>query len=200
VSTDPITYTPPRRYRIRPRSAAPSGTSFTAGRPPSTVRRAFLGGSPQSSGNTKFTGHVAPPGERDGRTRLYTGASARLRAEHGLGLGQYEFLDFIDRTDDCRVLDLAAEMAITVGAVSKGVDRLVAAGWCERVAHPQDRRSSVLRLTEAGQHVLARSRPTLEDELAAAIGPADLARVAATLAALRETLEADRYGEPGRTA
>ena len=133
-------------------------------------------------------------------TRLYNAVSARLRAEHGLGLGQFEFLDIIDRVPECRVLDIVGELAITVGAVSKAVDRLVAAGWCVRVAHPQDRRSSVLRLTSEGERLLIASRPVVEDELAsltAAVPPGDLARIAATLATLRAALEAGRHGQPG---
>ncbi|MEU4087523.1 MarR family winged helix-turn-helix transcriptional regulator [Streptomyces aureus] len=133
-------------------------------------------------------------------TRLYNAVSARLRAEHGLGLGQFEFLDIIDRVPECRVLDIVGELAITVGAVSKAVDRLVAAGWCLRVAHPQDRRSSVLRLTSEGERLLTASRPVVEAELAsltAAVPPDDLARIAATLATLRATLEAGRHGQPG---
>ncbi|MFF4541131.1 MarR family winged helix-turn-helix transcriptional regulator [Streptomyces aureus] len=133
-------------------------------------------------------------------TRLYNAVSARLRAEHGLSLGQFEFLDIIDRVPECRVLDIVGELAITVGAVSKAVDRLVAAGWCVRVAHPQDRRSSVLRLTSEGERLLIASRPVVEDELAsltAAVPPGDLARIAATLATLRAALEAGRHGQPG---
>jgi DNA-binding MarR family transcriptional regulator len=133
-------------------------------------------------------------------TRLYNAAGARLRAEHDLGLGQFEFLEIIDRVPGCRVLDIVAELAITVGAVSKAVDRLEAAGWCERHAHPQDRRSSVLRLTPAGERVLAAARPTLERELAAltaSVPPAALAQLAGTLSALRATLEAAAEGRPG---
>jgi DNA-binding MarR family transcriptional regulator len=133
-------------------------------------------------------------------TRLYNAVSARLRAEHGLGLGQFEFLEIIDRVPGCRVLDIVGEVAITVGAVSKGVDRLVAAGWCVRTAHPQDRRSSVLRLTPDGARLLADARPTVERELAAltaTVPPGDLARTAATLAALRAALEAGSHGQPG---
>lgn len=133
-------------------------------------------------------------------TRLYNAVSARLRAEHGLGLGQFEFLEIIDRVPGCRVLDIVGEVAITVGAVSKAVDRLVAAGWCVRVAHPQDRRSSVLRLTTEGEKLLAVSRPTVESalaELTATVPPGDLARVAAPLAALRATLEEGAQGRPG---
>ncbi|WP_042430763.1 MarR family winged helix-turn-helix transcriptional regulator [Streptacidiphilus anmyonensis] len=132
-------------------------------------------------------------------TRLYNAVNARLRAELGLSLGQFEFLEIIDRVPGCRVLDLVGEVAITVGAVSKAVDRLVAAGWCERVPHPQDRRSSVLRLTFQGERQLAAGRPVVESELASlssAVGAEDLARVAGTLSALRATLEAGSHGQP----
>ncbi|MEU7468498.1 MarR family winged helix-turn-helix transcriptional regulator [Streptomyces sp. NPDC044984] len=133
-------------------------------------------------------------------TRLYNAVNARLRAERGLGLGQFEFLEVIDRVPGCRVLDLVGELAITVGAVSKAVDRLVAAGWCLRVAHPQDRRSSVLRLTPEGEEQLAASRPVVESALASltgAVPPGDLTRVASTLATLRAALEAGSHGQPG---
>ncbi|MEV3854151.1 MarR family winged helix-turn-helix transcriptional regulator [Streptomyces sp. NPDC050095] len=133
-------------------------------------------------------------------TRLYNAVGARLRAEQGLTLGQFEFLQIIDRVDGCRVLDIVGELAITVGAVSKAVDRLVAAGWCVRVAHPQDRRSSVLRLTPEGEQVLAASWPVVESSLAAltqGIPAADLRSLAATLATLRARLEADGQGRPG---
>ncbi|MGJ5755761.1 DNA-binding MarR family transcriptional regulator [Streptomyces puniciscabiei] len=132
-------------------------------------------------------------------TRLYNAVSARLRAEQGLGLGQFELLEIIDRVPGCRVLDIVGELGITVGAVSKAVDRLVAAGWCLRVAHPHDRRSSVLRLTSAGEKKLSASRPIVESELislTAAVPPDGLARIASTLAALRATLEAGPTAGP----
>jgi DNA-binding MarR family transcriptional regulator len=133
-------------------------------------------------------------------TRLYNAVSARLRAERGIGLGQFEFLEIIDRVPGCRVLDIAGELAITVGAVSKAVDRLVAAGWCLRDAHPQDRRSSVIRLTPQGEKELATSRPIVESELISltAVVPAeDMSRIASALAGLRSNLEENSYGQPG---
>lgn len=133
-------------------------------------------------------------------TRLYNAVSARLRAEQGLGLGQFEFLEIIDRVPGCRVLDIVGELAITVGAVSKAVDRLVAVGWCLRVAHPQDRRSSVLRLTSEGEKRLAASRPIVESaliSLTAAVPFDELIRVASTLTTLRATLEEGSHGRPG---
>ncbi|MFB7058559.1 MarR family winged helix-turn-helix transcriptional regulator [Streptomyces vinaceus] len=133
-------------------------------------------------------------------TRLYNAVNIRLQAERGLSLGQFEFLEIIDRVPGCRVLDIVGEVAITVGAVSKAVDRLVAAGWCLRVAHPQDRRSSVLRLTSEGETQLSASRPVVEDELAsltATVPPDDLSRIAPALATLRATLEAGSVGRQG---
>lgn len=133
-------------------------------------------------------------------TRLYNAVSARLREEQGVSLGQFEFLEIIDRIPGCRVLDIVGEVAITVGAVSKAVDRLAAAGWCTREPHPQDRRSSVLRLTPEGEKTLAAARPVVEDELAAltaGVSDDDLKRVAATLAALRSALEAGSHGQAG---
>jgi DNA-binding MarR family transcriptional regulator len=133
-------------------------------------------------------------------TRLYNAVSARLRTERGIRLGQFEFLEIIDRVPGCRVLDIAGELAITVGAVSKAVDRLVAAGWCLRDANPQDRRSSVIRLTPQGEKELATSRPVVESELlslTAVVTPEDMSRIASALAALRANLEENSYGQPG---
>ncbi|MBO1329757.1 MarR family winged helix-turn-helix transcriptional regulator [Streptomyces sp. VRA16 Mangrove soil] len=133
-------------------------------------------------------------------TRLYNAVGARLRAECGLGLGEFEFLQIIDRVAGCRVLDIVGELAITVGAVSKAVDRLVAAGWCVRTAHPQDRRSSVLSLTLEGEKALAAAAPVVEDVLASLTGTvtaADLKHLSVTLAALRAELEANAEGQPG---
>ncbi|NEB80832.1 MarR family transcriptional regulator [Streptomyces sp. SID14478] len=133
-------------------------------------------------------------------TRLYNAVGVRLRAEHGLTLGQFEFLQIIERVDGCRVLDIVSELAITVGAVSKAVDRLVAAGWCVRLAHPQDRRSSVLRLTPEGEEILTAARPAVETALASltqSVPAADLRHLATTLTTLRATLEAENLGQPG---
>jgi len=49
-------------------------------------------------------------------TRLYNVLAERLRAEHGLSLGQFEFLRIVgDRAGTCRVQDIAEDIAITVG-------------------------------------------------------------------------------------
>jgi DNA-binding MarR family transcriptional regulator len=101
------------------------------------------------------------------------------------------------------VYDLAHEMAITVGATSKAVDRLEASGRCRRTANPHDRRSSLVTLTPAGERILAEATPTVEAELQTWIGsvlPADvLEKVAVSLSMLRQRAEADRRTDRAET-
>ncbi|SDK00071.1 MarR family winged helix-turn-helix transcriptional regulator [Nonomuraea jiangxiensis] len=128
-------------------------------------------------------------------TRLYNALDARLKAEHDLPLGQFEFLRFIARRGVARVYDLAHEAAITIGATSKAVDRLEAAGRCRRTANPDDRRSSLVMLTPEGERILAEATPTVEAELQTWIGsvlPADvLENLAVNLSMLRRRAETD---------
>jgi MarR family multiple antibiotic resistance transcriptional regulator len=133
-------------------------------------------------------------------TRLYNTLNDRLRTEHGLTAGQFEFLQLIAARDGCRVHDLAAELAITTGAVSKGIDRLEAAGWVRRVPHPANRRSSVLTLTEAGQALLEAAAPTFDAvlgaHLAAPLPSRSLATLGPALGQLRGAIEEAGLGTP----
>ncbi|MDX2970758.1 MarR family winged helix-turn-helix transcriptional regulator [Kribbella solani] len=128
-------------------------------------------------------------------TRLYNVLDARLKVEHDLPLGQFEFLRFIASRDTARVFDLAREVAITVGATSKAVDRMEAAGRIRRIANPDDRRSSLLELTPAGAEILAAATPTVEAELRTWIGsvlPAGvIEQLATSLSMLRQRAETD---------
>jgi DNA-binding MarR family transcriptional regulator len=128
-------------------------------------------------------------------TRLYNVLDARLKAEHDLPLGQFEFLRFLATRESARVYDLAHQMAITVGATSKAVDRLEAAGRCRRTANPHDRRSSLVTLTPEGERILAEAALTVEAELQTWVGsvlPAEvLEELATMLSMLRQRAEVD---------
>lgn len=132
--------------------------------------------------------------------RLYNGLESRMRAAHGLSLGYFEFLRLIEEGDRVRVNDLARAIAITVGAVSKGVDRLERAGWVRREPNPENRRSSLLVLTDEGAALLAAARKTyqtgLRDLLGEGLDPAPMAQLASSLAALRRSLESTGVGSP----
>ena len=133
-------------------------------------------------------------------TRLYNALGDRLKAEHRLTAGQFEFLRIIGGRDDCRVNDLAHDIAITVGATSKAVDRLEAAGWVSRRPNPANRRSSLLALTPAGRQLLDAATPAAEEELrtwlAGPLTERSLDQLAASLAELRQTMAATRAGQP----
>ena len=133
-------------------------------------------------------------------TRLYNALGERLRAEHGITTSQYELLRLIGTRDDYRVNDLAHEVAVAVGAISKGVDRLAAAGWVSRRPNPANRRSSLLALTAAGRRLVDEATPTFEAGLHTWLadpltGPG-LDRLAETLGVLRKTVQDARAGTP----
>lgn len=127
-------------------------------------------------------------------TRLYNAVENRLKAELGLTAGRFQMMRIIAEVPNCRVLDLVRETAITVGAASKAVDRIEAAGWCRRDSNPHDRRSSYLTLTPEGERLLAAATPVFAaqvTELLAAESADALAQSGAMLARLRRALEAD---------
>jgi len=98
-------------------------------------------------------------------TELWNAVEGRLRTDFGVTLPVFEFLQVISRTSDCRVQDIAGELSITVGGTSKVVDRIEASGYCARSANPNDRRSSIIRLTPAGKRLLPRLAAAVDDEL-----------------------------------
>jgi DNA-binding MarR family transcriptional regulator len=120
---------------------------------------------------------------------LWNQVDARLRENLGIALGQFEGMRAIATRDGCRVYDVADELVITIGGASKLVDRIQANGFCDRQSNPDDRRSSLLTLTPAGEQMLAKAGRAVDDELQQRLGDrmpsADLDRLASTLSMLR---------------
>jgi len=114
---------------------------------------------------------------------LWNALDAELRNVHQLPLGRFEALRALAaRGGNGRVQDLAGDLAITVGATSKLVDRLEQDGTARREPNPDDRRSSLISLTVEGARLHAAAAATFE-------------------AALRANLPAgDQTGLPGLTA
>ncbi len=81
-------------------------------------------------------------------------------------LNRYEPMRVVEQRESCRVNDIASDLAITVGAVSKLVDRIEAAGHCIRRRDPADARSSIIELTDDGLAVLERAHSVIDVELA----------------------------------
>ena len=120
---------------------------------------------------------------------LWNAIDLRLRSEFDLPLTHFEPMSVIDRLPRCRVYDIARELGITTGGTSKLVDRIEASGYCRRLPNPDDRRSSLLELTPAGERMLAEAGGAFDDELQSRLGAAvperTLRQFAATLTRLR---------------
>jgi MarR family transcriptional regulator, organic hydroperoxide resistance regulator len=121
--------------------------------------------------------------------QVWNAVEARLKSEFGLPLTHFEPMSVMDRRPRCRVYDIANELGITTGGTSKLVDRIEASGYCRRLPNPDDRRSSLLELTPAGQRLFAEAGAAFDDELQRQLGDAvperTLRQFAATLARLR---------------
>jgi MarR family transcriptional regulator, organic hydroperoxide resistance regulator len=89
----------------------------------------------------------------------------RLRAQFGLSVVLFELMAAIAEKPGCRVHDLAAELGVSTGGVSKLVDRLEASGLCRRLPNPSDRRSSLVELTAAGGQTCAGASLAVEEVL-----------------------------------
>ncbi len=122
-------------------------------------------------------------------TRLWNLCDDALRKQSGLPFGRLEVLRIIAVIDQCRVGDIAIHLHITVGAVSKLVDRLEASGHCRRQPNPGDRRSSVLSVTGAGEAALAQAEAILEPLLQRYLGVANHDHLSDALKPVEQALE-----------
>jgi DNA-binding MarR family transcriptional regulator len=120
---------------------------------------------------------------------LWDAVDRRLRAEAGLSMGSFDILQAVAATPSCRVYDIAHRLSITVGGASKAVDRIEANGHCARRSNPDDRRSSLVELTPAGEAALAAATAVVDRELAARLAaplsPRALQQFGATIGKLR---------------
>lgn len=118
---------------------------------------------------------------------LWNAVDARLREENDLTLARFQVMRFLSEAEDARLIDIAADMVITMGGASKLVDRIEAAGHCQRRANPADGRSSFIELTADGHDTYAEATRTFESELELRFNasPAQLEQLGDTLATLR---------------
>jgi DNA-binding MarR family transcriptional regulator len=122
-------------------------------------------------------------------TELWNELDDRLLAATGGSMATYDAVRLVAATADCRVVDIATGLAITVGGASKLVDRVVEAGLAVRSSNPRDRRSSVVQLTPAGRAHLDQARAALaaalDELLVGQLSAADLAMLGDLLTRLR---------------
>jgi len=127
---------------------------------------------------------------------LWNLADERLQHELGVPVGICGSLRAVADTAPSRVQDVAAQLVITVGGASKAVDRLVAQGLCARKGNPDDRRSSIVELTPAGEDLLKQSNAVLEklfgEVFGAALSEPELDRLHESLRKIRAVMPPPR--------
>ena len=91
---------------------------------------------------------------------LATRSIAEVFARHGLQIGEFDVLAALRRSGDPFIMkpsDLARVLMLSPAGMTNRVDRLEAAGWIERRADPDDRRSSLVKLTDDGRELVDRA-------------------------------------------
>lgn len=103
-------------------------------------------------------------------TELWDTVDVSLRKSHNLPLSWFEPMQVIDQVTSCRVGDIVSALSITVGGASKLIDRIEAAGFCQRITDARDGRSSIIELTTKGKAMLADANKTFIKTLDLSIG------------------------------
>ena len=125
--------------------------------------------------------------------RLLRTVEDSLRAKHGLALVEFEAMVRLGRSPERQMSmsELAEQMVLTSGGVTRLVDRLAKENWVERVSCPSDRRVHWARLTDNGLAVVADALAThlldLDDHYFSTMSADEQATVSVVLDRLRNS-------------
>lgn len=114
-----------------------------------------------------------------------------LRERVGIGDVPFEVVLRIGRSPEGRLMmsELATQLGLTSGGVTRLVDRVTEAGYVERTACPSDRRVQWVVLTPAGRELLERALAVhlddLQRELVDRLTPEELEALTSALDKLR---------------
>lgn len=92
----------------------------------------------------------------------------RLQEEAGMGLADNEALLNVSHHDaPLRMSDIATRLVLSPGGATKVIDRLEAMGCVRRLPDPDDRRATLVELTDAGRAAIVRNRAIVDEVLGA---------------------------------
>lgn len=98
---------------------------------------------------------------RGGMTLLEAALDRQLQRDAGMPLAYYQILAILSEAPErtLRMSDLADKLQSSPSRLSHAVGRLECQGWVQRIPCPNDRRSTLARLTDAGFAALAAAAP-----------------------------------------
>ncbi|GAA2801240.1 MarR family winged helix-turn-helix transcriptional regulator [Saccharopolyspora taberi] len=114
-----------------------------------------------------------------------------LQSEHDLSVSEFTVLDVLSRQDGwhMRMQQLANAVVLSQSATTRLVTRLEKVGLLRRYLCEDDRRGIYTEVSEAGQQLLARARPTHDTALREALDESAEVPELAPLVRALETLE-----------
>jgi DNA-binding MarR family transcriptional regulator len=122
-------------------------------------------------------------------TQIEQEIRSRLRQRFATTLPRFDYLAQLERhPEGLRMSALTRYLMVTGGNVTALTDQLVAEGWVDRAADPADRRSLIVKLTDAGRsHFLgmAREHETWLLEMLSGFDPVQRDQLYDTLGRLR---------------
>ena len=124
---------------------------------------------------------------------IETEVREKLREEFDSTLPRFDVMAALYRVEaGLRMSDLSSELRVSNGNVTGIVDRLVSDGLIVRVPVDNDRRATIVRLTNAGRELFQRMATKHEswvDEILGGLSTAEATRLMATLEAAVHHLE-----------
>ena len=127
-------------------------------------------------------------------SRLLVAVSARSLAEVDVTLPQFRMLVVLSSRGATKLVTLAELLQVAPSTAMRMVDRLIAAGLADRQVNPDNRRETLLQLTDAGRHAVVDVTARRRSEFATIVERLTPAQRAALVEALTAFNEAG--GEP----
>jgi DNA-binding MarR family transcriptional regulator len=125
--------------------------------------------------------------------RIETALQRRIVSAFGISLARFDLLAQLERAGGVLTMtDASKRMMVTNGAITGLVDRLAHEGFVIREAHPKDRRTILVRLTEPGRNrflEMAREHEGWTVSLLAGLETEGKKQLLANLGALKRQLD-----------
>lgn len=117
--------------------------------------------------------------------RIESILQSRLTRAFGISLARFDLLAQLERAEGgLTMTEVSRRMMVTNGATTSLVDRLVEDGLVRREAHPQDRRTNIITLTDQGRERFLAMAQEHEDWVIELLGGLDAPSRAALLQGL----------------